>query len=234
MSGFIRYQFISYLRSLKIIPPVTLFIVWVILFYTYKGVPILSSFAITSIAIYLVITWITMNIFSIEEENEKHILFTHLGSKQHYLWGKWAVCFIISFVLILFAIIYPILMNNFKGTILLGHLSLSIYSHIFLAIFGILIGSFFSITAMAGKKYAWLSAILVIVVSISYEGIVEKFNFFKWALILFPPVYNVNKYLSGNDTVRIDNDFWFQMAWVIAYIIIILVLTIKMYLKKEG
>lgn len=78
------------------------------------------------------------------------------------------------------------MMNSFKGTIRPIHLGLAIYSHFLLAWFGILVGTFFSVTSFATRKYAWLSAMLVIVVSISYEGLVEKISLLKWGLIIFP------------------------------------------------
>ena len=87
----------NYIRSLRMIPPITIFCVWIIVLYIYKGVPILSSYAVTSITVYLIMTWLTMTVFSIEEESEKHILFVHLGNKKLYLWGKWATCFVFLF-----------------------------------------------------------------------------------------------------------------------------------------
>ena len=40
MQGFIRYQFISYIRSLKMIPPATVCCVWRVLLYADRKVPI--------------------------------------------------------------------------------------------------------------------------------------------------------------------------------------------------
>ncbi|GIN84176.1 ABC transporter permease [Heyndrickxia sporothermodurans] len=233
MIGFINYQWKSYIRSLKIIPPLTVFLGWIILFYTYKNVPILSSYAVTSIVSYLVLTWIAMGIFSIEDTNEKPLLFVQLTTKYYYLVGKWVVCLLITLILTLFSILYPILMNNFTGPIKPIHIGLSIYSHLVLALFGILVGSFFSVTSFATKKYAWLSAMLVIVVSISYEGIVEKVVWLKWVLIPFPPVVFITKYMSTTDTVHIGSDFYVHFLYAIIYITIGLIIVVKMFLKKE-
>ncbi|MGE8206530.1 hypothetical protein ACQKP0_18630 [Heyndrickxia sp. NPDC080065] len=233
MTGFIHYQFKSYIRSLKIIPPLTVFTGWVIILYIYKGLPILSSYAITSIVLYLVMTWVVIGVFSIEEEAEKYILFVQLGSKYRFLWGKWAVCIMIAFVLSLYAIIYPVLMNNFKGPIMTIHIALSFYSHIFLALFGILVGSFFSVTSLASKKYSWLLAMLVMVLSISYERIVEKAVIFKWLFILFPPIVNVTKYLSRDDTIHIGRDFWVYSGLAFVYMVVCMIVVVKMFLRKE-
>ena len=234
MTGFIRYQFISYIRSLKIIPPLTVFGAWVFILYAYKEVPILSSYAVTSIVIYLVMTWVAMSVFSIEEESEKHILFVQLGSKNRFLWGKWFICLMVALLLEALAISYPVLMNNFKGVIKPFHYGLAIYSHSFLALFGILVGTFFSVTSYASKKYAWLSAVFVIVVSLAYEALVSKLVLLKWVLMIFPPAVNVIRYLSNGDIVDIKMDFWLYASWSIVYILIGVIVIIKMFLMKES
>ncbi|MBS4207308.1 hypothetical protein [Bacillus sp. FJAT-50079] len=233
MIGFIRYQLISYVRSLKMIPPLTVFSVWIFILYAYSGVPILSSYAVSSMTIYLVMTWLAMSIFSLEEVSEKHLLFVQLNSKIRYIWGNWTMCFIFAFILILFVILYPIWMNNFKGTILPIHIGLTIYSHFFLAWFGMLVGTFFSITSFSTRKYAWLLAMFVIVVSISYEGLVEKVSLLKWVLLLFPPVTHVLHYLNEGDAVQIGKAFWMLATWAFAYSVLGTFVVLRMFLRKE-
>ncbi len=233
MRGYLKYQFLSYIRSLKLIPPITVFAAWVFILYAYKNVPILSSYEVTSIALYLSMTWVAMGIFSIEEESEKHLLFIQLGSKTRFIRGKWIICIVVAIILGSFAIVYPVAMNDFKGTFKPIHLWLSIYSHFFLALFGLLVGTFFSVTSFASKKYAWLSAVLLLVISLSSEGIVGKMDFLKWPLILFPPVVSVLKFMSGNDSVRIGASFWIQAALVICYTIGGFIFTERLFLRKE-
>lgn len=233
MIGFIHYQFKSYIRSLKIIPPFTVFAGWIFILYAYSGVPILNSYAVSSIAIYLVMTWVAMSSFSIEEETEKNLLFVQLNSKRRYLWGKWTICLVFVFLFMVISILYPILMDNFKGAIKPIHIGLSLYSHLILAWFGVLVGSFFSVTSFATKKYAWLSAMLVLVVSISYEGLVEKVSVLKWGLLFLPPVTSVIKYLNVGDKLELENQFWLLAAWAIVYSFLGTILVVKLFLKKE-
>lgn len=233
MLGFIRYQLISYIRSFKIIPPAASFLIWVFVLYSYSGVEILSSYAVTSIAIYIIMTWVSMSIFSIEEEAEKNILFVHL-SKKNYLWGKWLICILISIIFMLFAIIYPILMNSFKEAITPIHFGLSIFIHLLLAIFGIFVGSLSSISSFVPKKYTWLFAVFIIVLTISYEGIVEKLSLIKWLFIVFPPVVNVINFFEPDSLDQFGKEFWTVSAFAIMYTIIGFILLTKLFLKEES
>lgn len=233
MQGFIRYQFTSYIRSLKIIPPATVFCIWLFLLYAYSNVPILSSYAVSSMAIYLIMTWLTMTVFSMEEEIEKNMLFVQLTSKTRYLYGKWGICFLFAVLFMALAILYPIVLDSFKGPIRSIHIGLSIYSHLILAWFGILIGTVFSITSFSAKKYSWLSALLVLTISLSYEGLVEKISMLKWGLLLFPPVTHVLSLLKDDETIQLDGDFWQLAIWVLFYSIIGAVVVVRMFLRKE-
>ncbi|MFB6465392.1 hypothetical protein ACE38V_01095 [Cytobacillus sp. Hz8] len=233
MAVFIRYQLKSYIRSLKFIPPVTVFLGWVFILYAYKNVPILSSYAVSSIALYLTMAWIAMTIFTLEEESEKHILFLQLGSKRLFFVGKWLACFIVAFPLFLFAEFYSIVMRNFHGSLSGIHYGLSIYSHWMLAIFGIMVGTLFSATRFALKKYAWLGAVLVLVISLAYESLAEFGVWAKVVLWVFPPVLFVISYLSGGDTVSLGGHFWWDQAIVVGYGLIGGVLLVWLFLRKE-
>lgn len=231
VGGFIRYQLSSYVRSLTIIPPLTLFIGWIILFYTYSDVPIMSSYAVTCISLYLVMTWVAMNVFALEGESEMNLLFVQLPSKRDYLWGKWVVCFLIALILGFIAMVYPLLLNSFKETPQFVHLSLAIYGHFFFAVFGILVGSFFSNSKVESKKFAWLSVMLVIAISIAQEGIIGKANIFKWLLLPFPPVSQILLHFTDESLV-IGKGFWMDAAWVVCYSFILLLVITRMFYRK--
>ncbi|MCG3089838.1 hypothetical protein [Sporosarcina cyprini] len=231
--GFIQYQMKSYLRSLTFIPPVTLFGAWVIIFYTYSGVPIMSSYVITSVSMYLVMTWVAMNVFSLEEETEKNLLIVQLKGKRAFLIGKWVVCFLVAAVLGSFALVYPLVFSIFKEPIQPVQLMAAIYGHLVCASFGILVGSFFSTLNIESKRFAWLSAMFVIVISLAAEGIVEKASFFKWLLLPFPAIYQVILHFTDDTPYVVGDSFWLDTLWVMVYVAAGLFLTMKLFLKRE-
>lgn len=234
MSSFIRYQLISYIRSLKFIPPVVLFFIWVFILYAYKNVPILSSYGASTIAMYLIMTWITMSIFTLDEESEKHILISHLNRKQNYLIGKWLTILLIMIPLLLIAIFFPIISDSFKGNMSFHLYAYAIYSHLTFTAFGMLVGTLFSATKLATKKYAWLSSALIIVVSLASKSIIEISVLFKWILWIFPPVFKVVEYMEGEDQVLINNALIMDIVFVFIYILIGAVMLVSLFMKKES
>lgn len=234
MLVFIRYQLISYIRSLKFIPPVFIFLAWIFILYAYKYVPILSSYAISSIALYFMMTWITMSIFTLDEESEKHILFSHLKSKVSYLLGKWLAILVLMVPLLLFVIFYPIIIGSFKGEISVNLYVYAFYSHFVFSAFGMLVGTLFSATQLATKKYAWLSAALIIFISIATKSIIKISSLFQFVLWIFPPVIKVVGYMEGEDQIVLNTQFILDTAFVVIYLIIGAFILVHLFLKKES
>ena len=233
MSAFVRYQLTSLIQSLKFIPPVVIFLAWIFILYAYRGVPILSSYAVSSISIYLIITWITMSIFTLDEESEKHILISHLGKKLSYLFGKWLTILVVTIPLLLFAIFFPIITKSFNGNMSIKLYAFAFYSHFVFVIFGILVGTLFSATKLATKKYAWLSAALIIVVSLASKSIIERAMFFKWILWIFPPVFKVIGNTGDEDQVLINTPIIIDGVFVAVYLIIGAAMLVSLFLKNE-
>ena len=234
MSAFIRYQLINFVRSLKFIPPAVVFLAWIIILYAYNNAPILSSFGVSSIALYLVMTWMTMALFALEEESEKLILFTYLGSKNKYLAGKWMTAMAMMVPLLLFSIFFPIVTESFKGDMSLKLYSFTFYSHLVFSALGILVGTLFSATRLATKKYAWLSAVFVIIVSLASKSLIETVPFLKIMLWVFPPVFKIIGHMGGGDVLFMKESILIHVVFVIGYIIIGGVITIILFRKKES
>ena len=85
MIAFIQYQYKKYLRSYQFIPPMMIFITWIIIQYLYSGQPILSSYASSCLVLLIISCWLTINILNLETLNEKYLLFIQFESKLKYL-----------------------------------------------------------------------------------------------------------------------------------------------------
>lgn len=234
MSAFIRYQTVSFIRSLKFIPPVVVFLAWVFIQYAYKNVPILSSYGGSSIALYLAAAWMTMAIFTLQKVSEKHILFTHLGSKLSYLIGTWLAALVMMLPLLLFAIFFPIVTGSFKGRMTVELYAFSFYSHIVFTLFGFIVGTTFSATKLAVKKYAWLATVFVIVVSLAAKSLIEAAPVLKAIVWIFPPVYQVIDHMSGGELLVMGESMLAHCLFVFGYILIGGSLTMWFFRKRHS
>lgn len=228
------YQLKSYARSYLFIPPVTIYLVWVFILYSYSSNDIMSSYIQSAIALFIIVTWMTMNIFRLEETAENHILLVHLGQKENYLYGKWFVCMIMLLPLVVFAHLYPILSNSFVQPLTSADHILSLYSHIGIGGLGILIGSFFTATKMSHSKYVWLLTALVITASLAYPKMIEVLpSKISWILWILPPIRFFYEPLREASVTGLPTGFLASFSLAICYLAVAAVITLKMFLRNE-
>ncbi len=175
-----------------------------------------------------------MSIFTLDEESEKHILISHLRSKLSYLYGKWLTLLVIIIPLLLFAVFFPIITESFKGNMSLKLYIFTFYSHLVFVLFGIIVGTLFSATTFATKKYAWLSSVFIIVVSLASKSIIEIMAFAKWILWVFPPVFKVVGYTEDDNPLLINKYILFDSVFVVIYLFVAAAILVPLFLRKEG
>lgn len=128
---------------------------------------------------------------------------------------------------------FPIITESFKGHMSLMLYTYALYSHLSFIVFGILVGTLFSATKLATKKYAWLSAVFIIVVSLASKSIAEISLFFKWILWIFPPVFNVIGIMEGEDQILFNTSILIDSFFVLLYISIGAFILVFLFEKKR-
>jgi len=234
MKSFITYQLKNYMRSLFFIPPVALYFIWVFILYAYSSMNPLNSYANSAIVLYFIMTWITMNVFRIDEEAEKHILLVHLSQKEHYLYGKWLTCVVMMLPLLVIAHFYPIITNSFTEALTPIDHVLSFYCHIGLGGLGILVGSFFAGTSITKKRYVWLLTTLTVTLSFAHSRLTEILpSGFSLVLWILPPVRFFYEPLKESGLASLPPGFLAAFCLATFYMLIGSIIVLKMFMRNE-
>ncbi|WP_231111891.1 ATP-binding cassette domain-containing protein [Staphylococcus equorum] len=146
-----------------------------LLFIINSDVPVLSSYGSTSIVLFLIMTWLTIINFKHDTVNERYILYIQLRSKNNYLKLKVLYLFLVSCLLILLSLFYPLLIQVFNKDVTLNLIFIGLISHILMSLFGILLGSFVTNTKIASKNFVF--------VTLTKDLLIEQFSFFALDII---------------------------------------------------
>ena len=221
MIAFTQYQFRNYFKSYQFIPPILFFVIWIIIQYLYKGQPILSSYASSSIGLLIISCWLTISIWNLESLNEKYLLFTQLESKLLFLISKW---FFIS-------LFYPLILNRFSEDITLNQYIIALTLHIVVSIIGMLISTLIHNINFLSYKYTFLFIALIIIVSLSRPSLVQSYSLLNYILWAVPPIGDLIT-LFKSDTP--DNAMLLIKTFTIfIYIIILIGLNIMIFTKSD-
>lgn len=229
MKHLITYSLHDYLRSHKYFPPTCMFIVLIFVFYTYKPNPVIDSYAVTALMVYVISAWLCISVLSLDPPRQAEIFVLQLGSWNRYYLGKLLTVFILSVVLTTYVILYPILFNMFEEPVTATTGLVAFMNHLFSGILGISVASLFSkvITKSAVNSFGGLS--LVIVVSLAALGISgmlpSSLNQLVWiippATATQGPLYNWN----GEDLQGLP---MFPFIWIIIYSFLLVILFLQL------
>lgn len=229
MKAVIKYSLHDYLRSHKYFPPISTFIILIFVYYSYTPNPIIDSYAVTSLILYIISAWVCISVLSLDPPVQRQLMILHIGGENRYYLSKLITVLLISIILTAYVFVYPILFNMFNGSVTLTIGLVAIVNHVSLSILGICIASFFSkiITESAVNSYGGLA--LTIIISIAALGIYDALpSYLKGIVWIIPPATITQTPLINWDGDNVLDLSFFPFIWVIIYALLLLYLFLKL------
>lgn len=197
------HNFHRYVKSYKYTSPLLFFIIGIVVTYSQKNNPIMSSYSITSLLIFIISAWITMGFMEIEDITQQQLLIIYSKNQEVYYISK--IIFLTSIIIILdiFSVLYPIIGNFFDGKVSMCNLSLAFLSHAVFGLLGISVSSLFNSRIIKNRKNAILFLMLIITVSIIQEPLTKNFPILKCIIYLLPPASITAEQIGNENTTEI-------------------------------
>lgn len=233
MKSLLKYSLHDYLRSHKYFPPISTFIILISVFYTYTPNPIIDSYAITAIIVYIISAWLAISVLSLDTPVQRQLMILHIGGKNRYYLSKLISVWLISLILALYAFLYPIIFGMFDESVTLTIGLVAIVNYVFLSILGISIASLFSkiITENVINSYGGLA--LTIIVSLAALGIYNALPSYLQNIIwIIPPATSTQTPLYNWNGDSVWDLSLFPFIWIIIYSLLLLYLFVR--LAKKG
>ena len=73
MIALVRWDLAQFLRSHRFMPPLVAFLVVLGVLYSFRPVPVLSSYAITAMALYPIAAWLSLTLLGSEGEIQRQV-----------------------------------------------------------------------------------------------------------------------------------------------------------------
>ncbi len=225
MKGLLYYQFINYVRSYRYVPPLSLYIMSLIVNYTYKPNPILDSFAVTSLFLFFIMGWFTVSVFHAENEGQKQLTLLHARRPREYYLTLFMLCGLIGFCLSCVSVAYPIIFDMFGGETRPIHMMMGFLSHFSLSILAIALSAIFTRDLVKNNRNTWWGVLSILILSVAISSLKSTVLQVKGLMWLFPPVHLSLEMMGTEDSIEvIPVLFYLQFGWIFLYSILILVL----------
>lgn len=218
MTSLLRYQFINYLRTYQYVPPFSIFILCLVVNYTFVPNPILDSYSFTAIILFFLMGWFTITLFHAEDEGQKVITILHAKSRTHYNLGNFIICVLIGFFLSFVSVIYPTLIGAFGEKPRFIHQLLGFLSHFSLAVLAIALSGIFTRELIKNKQNTWWGVLGILIASVVIATLKETILQIKGLIWLLPPVRLSLEMMGSEDSIKsIPSSFHWQFTWIFAY-----------------
>lgn len=233
MKGLIYYFFATYIRTHRYVPPVSLFIMMLIINYTYVPNPIMDSYSFTALLLFFIMGWVTITIVHAEDEGQKQITLIHINSKRNYYFALIINCIVFGLILSMIAVAYPLMINAFTSEIHLLHIVCGFFSHLSLATLSMALSIFFTRGLVKSNTNSWWGVISILVITLVLA--VAKVEDLKIKLInwLVPPLrFSFEIMGVGDDITFIPTQAYWQFGWIFIYSLILIIIFLTIVQKK--
>ncbi|MGE7091981.1 ABC transporter permease [Lysinibacillus sp. NPDC048646] len=223
MKNLLRYQCINYLRTKNYIPPFSIFILFIVVNYTFVPNPILDSYSFTSIMLFFLMGWFTITVFHAEDEGQKVITILHSKGQSAYNRALFTICIAIGFCLSTVSVIYPILIGAFSEQPSVLHLIMGFLSHFSLAVLAIALSAIFTRELVKNRQNTWWGVLSILILSVAIATLKSVILQVKGLIWLFPPLHLALEMMSSDDNLKnISYIFYWQFAWIFIYSLLLI------------
>ncbi len=201
----------------------------IFVFYTYTPNPIIDSYAVTAVILYIISAWVCLSILQLDPPVQRQLMAIQVRSWNRYYVSKLISAVIISSILSVYALLYPIVFNMFSEPVTLTIGLVSFANYLILGILGVSLASLFSKVIMKSAINSFGGLTLTIVLSLAAIGVERVLpSFLKNVLWVMPPATITQTPLLKWDGGYIYDLARFPFIWVIIYSFIIIFLFLQL------
>lgn len=234
MSGLLRYQFINYLRTYRYVPPFSIFIIYLVVNYTFTPNPILDSYAFSSIVLFFIMGWFTITIFHSEDEGQKILTLLHINNRKKYNLVLFMFSVLIGLCLSCISVTYPILIDAFGLKPQPLHIMLGFLSHFSLSFLAIALSAIFTREIVKNNQNTWWGVLSILIISLAIVTLKSVILQIKGLIWLLPPVYLPLEMMdSGDEILSIPPLFYWQFGWIFLYSLLVMGLYFLLTKRKH-
>lgn len=233
MIDLIKYTLQDFFRSQKYFPPISTFIIVIFVFYTYTPNPVVDSYAVTALVVYVISAWISVSMLALDPPIQRQLMILHIGSSYRYYLAKIISIWLISILLAIYAFVYPIIFNMFNESVTFTVGFMSILNHILLATLGIMLASLFSKGVMESTVNSYGGLALALILSIAAIGIQKLLPASLENMVwLLPPALMTHVSLLDWTGESISQLELIPFLWIFLYSLILLVTFLSLSKQK--
>jgi hypothetical protein len=202
-NALLKYHFILYVKSNKIIMPL---IAWITCMYgTYSAAPVyvVSSFVGSMTCLFFIMAWVSFSYFESIDSVSEQLIILKVKKQSMYYFSVNVFLMLIGVLMSIIGVVFPIIQyaifHIFTRNITVWDVFSALLLHIIFAVLGCSLGILFQPRCMKNRKIAIELLLVIAIMSIVKMKIIQKIpeaNYITW---IFPPISEIQNCFSNTD-----------------------------------
>lgn len=202
MRSLTGYMLRSYAVSQRYFGPMAFIIIAVLILYSYKPNPVMSSYAATAVILFIGAAWMGLSFLNHEMPVQRQVVVVQLGSKRRYNLGSILVLGLLVLLLDLLIVGYPALLGYFDEPAGVYRIMMAFAGHALLGWLGAAISLYLQASWVSRNSYAAGIMLAVLILSIGANKLSLLIPF--WIVnVLLPPAAPVMNALMNADKLPV-------------------------------
>lgn len=202
MRPLLAYMLRSYTSSQRFFGPVAGILISVLILYSYKPNPVMNSYAVTAVILFVGCAWMGLSFLNHEQPVQRQVTIVHLQSAVKYSAGGILTLGLLTLLLDLLVVLYPVLTGQFGEPAGAGRLLLAFAGHALLGMLGVTISLYLQSSWVTKSSYAAGLMLSVLILSVGGKQLADVIPG-PLVPILLPPAAPVMDSLMNADSLSI-------------------------------
>ncbi|MBE9913156.1 hypothetical protein G8C92_03765 [Paenibacillus donghaensis] len=204
------------------------------LIYSYKPNPVMDSYAVTSVFLFVGSAWIALSFLNHAGPQQEQLHMIHIGSMRKYLLSQITALIIPVILLTFIFILYPIVFRMFGEPVRFHELMLAICGHLVMGILGFALALFCQKGLMANGTRATSILLILIIVSIAAKSLTgllpEALAWLRWIL---PPVSLMMNGLMNSKSIP-TYEVWGTLGYGLFYFAVLVLVYTAISVRRDA
>jgi len=232
----VRYNISYYIKTLRFIAPLLVFIVFFFIHHQTTNTPIWSSYYISAVAIFILSNWIGTSFINSEDTTQQFITRLHVKNENIYHVSKIISILLLIMPFYILLVFYPILTSFFARNLTTIEVLVALIINFLFSLMGTSISIFFNTDLHNQKNNTLpLQALVILITVIPISMIFENNTFVRFATYFLPPVnfFAGRLHYLNDEIFMVDYRFMLFILYSLGYSLALIVIYILLIRKKK-
>ena len=196
--GLVKYHLQQYFKTNKFVMPFAVFLIMLCSHYSVKPLAIIDCLLASSMMVFLIMVWIGGTVCDLENEVSEQILILRVQSKKKYYFSQVLFLLILSLIISLIGIIFPVIQNVINGnqlferSIVVSDLAGGFVILFLSAFVGGALGELSHPRIFKDRKIGIIFIFLLAVLTLAKGAMIKQTPWMKLILWILPPIWDVS------------------------------------------